>query len=229
MATLGGTPPFWEKDGTLRAYANRMFILVAIESVTIVALAAVIFFSRKTPPTIIRIGPKGDASVISPIGAQGRITAAALRGARVASAPTEMEKENAVITFTHNYWEYDEQTLTHNWAAALNMMTTNLRQQVFQKVRKANQIGEMERDHESSAVTITSIQADPSVPMVYHVYATRTTSSVINNSETNLRSAESYTIRLIETDRTVSNPSGLLIADFNRTVISTETGLQANR
>ena len=229
MATLGGTAPFWEKDGTLRAYANRMFILVVIESLAIVALAAVIFFSRQIPPTIIHIGPTGEPTVISPVGAQGRITAASLRGAKIASAPTDMEKQNAVITFAKNYWEYDEHTLTHNWAAALNTMTSNLYQKVFQKIQKENQIGQMERDHESSVVTITSIQEDQSAPMVYHVYATRTTSSIVNNSETNLRSAESYTIRLVETDRTVSNPGGLLIADFNRTVSSSETGLQANQ
>ena len=229
MATLGGTAPFWEKDGTLRSYANRMFILVVIESLAIVALAAVIFFTRQIPPTIIHIGPTGEPTVISPVGGQGRITAASLRGAKIASAPTDMEKQNAVITFAKNYWEYDEHTLTHNWAAALNMMTSNLYQKVFQKIQKENQIGQMERDHESSEVTVTSIQQDQSVPMVYHIYATRNTSSIVNNAESNLRSAESYTIRLVETDRTVSNPSGLLIADFNKTVISSETGLQAHQ
>ena len=56
-------PKYYEMDGALRANANRAWLLAFL---TIpIALLAVGFaiFVRLQPPTVIRIGPNGDASI----------------------------------------------------------------------------------------------------------------------------------------------------------------------
>ena len=56
-------PKYYEMDGALRANANRAWLLAFL---TIpIALLAIGFaiFVRIQPPTVIRIGPNGDASV----------------------------------------------------------------------------------------------------------------------------------------------------------------------
>ena len=56
-------PKYYEMDGALRANANRAWLLAFL---TIpIALLAIGFaiFVRMQPPTVIRIGPNGDASV----------------------------------------------------------------------------------------------------------------------------------------------------------------------
>ena len=57
-------PKYYEMDGALRANANRAWLLAFL---TIpLALVAIVFavFVRLQPPTVIRIGPNGDASVL---------------------------------------------------------------------------------------------------------------------------------------------------------------------
>ena len=57
-------PKYYEMDGALRANANRAWLLAFL---TIpIALLAIGFaiFVRMQPPTVIRIGPNGDASVL---------------------------------------------------------------------------------------------------------------------------------------------------------------------
>ncbi len=46
MAVLGGTPPFYDKDGALRAYANRVAILAALLGLVVVVLAAMVLTMR---------------------------------------------------------------------------------------------------------------------------------------------------------------------------------------
>jgi len=57
-------PKYYEVDGALHANANRAWLLAFL---TIpIALAAIGFavLVRMQPPTVIRIGPNGDASVV---------------------------------------------------------------------------------------------------------------------------------------------------------------------
>ena len=72
-------PKYYEVDGALRANANRAWLLAFL---TIpIALAAIGFavFARMQPPTVIRIGPNGDASVVGKP-AKGSVTDLATAG-----------------------------------------------------------------------------------------------------------------------------------------------------
>src|SRR5271155_161908 len=56
---------YYEHDGALRAYANRM-MWFGISAVLIsFVLALLVFYVRVQPPTVIRIAANGEASVVS--------------------------------------------------------------------------------------------------------------------------------------------------------------------
>jgi hypothetical protein len=72
-------PKYYEVDGALHANANRAWLLAFL---TIpIALAAISFavLVRMQPPTVIRIGPNGDASVVGKP-AKGSVTDLATAG-----------------------------------------------------------------------------------------------------------------------------------------------------
>ena len=54
-------------DGALRAYSNRSLVLAGIMSLVALIAVAGFLFVRMEPPTVIRIGSDGQASVLTPI------------------------------------------------------------------------------------------------------------------------------------------------------------------
>jgi len=66
MASMSKAPPFWEADGALRAYANRMAVVACCLALAVAGLASEVIITRVKPPTVIRIGADGQATVISP-------------------------------------------------------------------------------------------------------------------------------------------------------------------
>ena len=78
---------YYEHDGALRAYANRM-MWFGISAVMISFVLALLFFwVRVQPPTVIRIAANGDATVVSgvataPRGADRTLVRAPLRYGR---------------------------------------------------------------------------------------------------------------------------------------------------
>ncbi len=222
MAAFGGTAPYYEKDGALRAYANRVVILAGVLALVVVVLAAIVLLTRSKPPIIIRVGPDGQATVISGEGGAG-VDKKQFANVKDSEVPNDIEKKNFVITFVNMYWGYDEHTLPDHWSKALNMMTHNLSGDVYSKMTAEDTVGNLQSEHDKSDVTITNIEADQSDPLVFHVLAT----CINMNSKdgkyyTAAKKAESYTIRLVETDRSITDPSGLLISGFKRDEISSE-------
>lgn len=221
MAVFGGTAPYYEKDGALRAHANRVAILCAILVLAVVVLAAIVLVTRSKPPVIIRVGPDGAATVISPddVGV-GKKT---IEGVRASQAPTELEKKTFIISFVNTYWGYDEDTISDHWSKALNMMTIQLEKEVYGKMKAEGTVGVLQAEHHQSKVTITSLETDQADPFIYHIFATRV--DILSNepkSYVGTKSAESYTIHLVEADRSIRNPSGLLISGFKKDLISSE-------
>jgi hypothetical protein len=67
-------PKYYEMDGALRANANRAWLLAFLTiPIALVAIGFAVFV-RLQPPTVIRIGPNGDASVLGKP-AKGAVTA----------------------------------------------------------------------------------------------------------------------------------------------------------
>ncbi len=222
MGTMSKSPTFWEADGALRAYANRVTVVAVCLAVVVVGLGIDVILTRVKPPTIIRISPDGQATVVG-AGQSNPAVPAELQTVRQGEAPTDMEKENFVVTFVNQYMGYDEHTLSQNWAGAINMMTGNLKQEVLQKMREDNTVGDLQDQHARSVVKISSAQADPADPLTWHVYASRNVSHVTDRREQYQKLAEAYTVRLVEGIRSVNNPSGLMIAEFHTQQISADS------
>jgi len=97
---------YYEHDGALRAYANRM-MWFGISAVLISFVLALLFFwVRVQPPTVIRIAANGDATVVSgaamPRGPLGLISALAGSSAP-GEQPTDIEGRAVVRRFLENY------------------------------------------------------------------------------------------------------------------------------
>src|SRR4030095_9546910 len=134
-----GYTKYFEHDGALRAYANRM-MWFGISAVLIsFVLALLLFYVRVQPPTVIRIAANGDATVVSgatttprtPLGFMSALAAAAAPGEQ----PADIEGRAVVRKFLENYLTYTPTTMEKNWADALNMMTHNLRTLTLNQLR----------------------------------------------------------------------------------------------
>lgn len=222
MAVFGGSAPYYNKDGALRAHANRVVVLASVLALVVVVLAAIVLVTRSKPPLVIRIGPDGQASVISPTGT-AHATRKLVASAAVSEAPNETEKEAFVVRFVNAYWGYDEHTIADHWSQALNMMTSQLERAIFSKMSSDGTVGTLQSQHVKSTVTITSIESDQADPLVYHVLASRIeVKATGSKSYTATKNAEEYTIHLVEAQRSIRNPSGLLVSGFTVNRISGE-------
>jgi len=222
MAALGGTAPFYEKDAALRAYANRVAILAGCLGLVVVVLAAIVLFTRAKPPLIIRIGADGKATVISPDGAPD-VDKNLIASVKASQAPTPLEKTTFVTDFVNLYWSYDEHSLPEHWSKAFKMMTGNLARDVYTKMTAEGEVGKLQGEHDKSEITITNMEADEKDPLVFHILATRIEiKSKDGINYTAEKKAESYTIHLVETDRTSRTPSSLLVLSFKRDEITSE-------
>jgi len=59
-----GRPKYYEVDGALRANANRAWLLAFLTIPIALAAIGIAVFARIQPPTVIRISPNGDASIV---------------------------------------------------------------------------------------------------------------------------------------------------------------------
>ena len=118
--TTAARPKYYEMDGAVQANANRAWVLAFL---TIpIALLAIGFavFVRVQPPTVIRIGPNGEASVM---GKPAKGAAADL----ATGGTDEFLDEAFVKRFLTTYLNYSPADVDDHWASSLNMMTRNLR------------------------------------------------------------------------------------------------------
>jgi hypothetical protein len=56
---------YWEMDGALRAYANRMAILGLTCGILAVGPLGLFAYVRLQPPVVIRVGQTGEATVVA--------------------------------------------------------------------------------------------------------------------------------------------------------------------
>src|ERR1035441_476781 len=84
-----GYTKYFEHDGALRAYANRM-VWFGISAVSIAfVLALLLFYVRVQPPTVIRIAANGDATVVSGATTMPRTPLGFMSALAASSAPGE--------------------------------------------------------------------------------------------------------------------------------------------
>ena len=113
-------PKYYEVDGALRANANRAWLLAFLTIPIALAAIGIAVFARMQPPTVIRIGPNGDASIVGKP-AKGGV-------ADLATVGTDQFLDEAFVKrFLTSYLNYSPSDVDDHWSASLNMMTRNLR------------------------------------------------------------------------------------------------------
>jgi hypothetical protein len=206
---------WYEHDGALRAYANRAMVLAWV--MTALAFLGVGFgvYVRLQPPTIIRISPDGESTVISGRPLFPRATPAVLADVKTSAQPFAYEKEAFIRQFVEHYLGYDAHTVATQWAAAVNMMTDNLRRSAVRVMQKENSVGKIEEGQVRSLFHLREIEVAKYDPMTYTVYGVREVHRMEDGREIVERTVNQYRIRLADQGRSVDNPSGLLIGDYS--------------
>jgi len=208
-------PKYYEVDGALRANANRAWLLAFL---TIpIALAAIGFavFVRVQPPTVIRIGPNGDASVVGkPI--KGAVTDLAATGT------DQFLDEAFVKRFLSSYLNYSPSDVDDHWAASLNMMTRNLRNYTLKAMADDNTRGKIDDGQIQSVFHLREIDTVPSEPLTYLVFGVKDVHHLANGTEITDHFVNEYRIRLIADKRSDVNPDGLWIAEYSERPIDGE-------
>lgn len=208
-------PKYYEMDGALRANANRAWLLAFL---TIpIALLAIGFavFVRLQPPTVIRIGPNGDAVVL---GNPAKGAATDL----TAGGTDEFLDQAFVKRFLTSYLNYTPTDVDDHWSSSLNMMTRNLRAYTLKAIGDDNTRGKIDDGQIQSVLHLREIDAVPGEPLTYLVYGVKDVHHLSNGTETTDHFVNEYRVRLIADRRSDVNPDGLWIAEYSERPIDGE-------
>ena len=213
-----GYMKYFEHDGALRAYANRMMWFGVSAALISFVLALLLFYVRVQPPTVIRIAANGEASVVSgatttprtPFGFMAALAASSPPGEQ----PADIEGRAVVRKFLENYLTYTPTTLEKNWADALNMMTHNLRTLTLDQLRDQDIVSKVHDDEITSTFRLRSLEPVKGQPWTYVAFGVKEVHRVHDKAEFTDRLVARYNVRLLQTERSERVPSGLLVAEY---------------
>lgn len=208
-------PKYYEVDGALRANANRAWLLAFL---TIpIALLAIGFavFVRMQPPTVIRIGPNGDASVLGKP-ARGSVSDLATGGT------DQFLDEAFVKRFLSSYLNYSPANVDDHWAASLNLMTRNLRGYTLKAMQDDDTRGKIDTGQIQSVFHLRELDPVAGEPLTFLAYGVKDVHRLSNGAETTDHFVNEYRVRLIADKRSDVNPDGLWIAEYSERPIDGE-------
>jgi len=205
---------YYEHDGMLRAYANRAMLLAMIFGMLAMGSLGFAIYVRIQPPTVIRVDKDGNALVVGgPRG--GKVATISLSAdASAGVAPTDLEGRAVIRQFLRRYLAYTPDSVDRNLSEALNMMTANLRVYSMNKLRDEDTVGKIKNDHMISDFEIRSMEHVKGTPWTYTVFGVKEVHRVKNATEATDEIVGQYNVRLVETARSETNPSGLLVAEY---------------
>lgn len=208
-------PKYYEVDGALKANANRAWLLAFLT--VPIALLAIGFavFVRMQPPTVIRIGPSGEASVL------GRATKGAAQDVMI-TGTDEFLDEAFVKRFLASYLNYSPADVDDHWASSLNMMTRNLRGYTLKAMADGNTRGKIDDEQIQSVFHLREISPVSGEPLTYVVYGVKDVHHLSNGTETTDHFVNEYRVRLIADRRSDVNPDGLWVAEYSERPIDDE-------
>jgi hypothetical protein len=209
------TPKYYEVDGALKANANKAWLLAFLT--VPIALLAIGFaiFVRMQPPTVIRIGPNGEASVLGKQ-ARGAVSDAATAGT------DEFLDEAFVKRFLSGYLNYSAADVDERWASSLNMMTRNLRTNTIKAMADDNTRGKVDDGQIESVFHLRELNAVSGEPLTYLVYGVKDVHHLSKGTESTDHFVNEYRVRLIADRRSDVNPDGLWIAEYSERPIDGE-------
>jgi hypothetical protein len=202
-------------EGALRANANRAWLLAFL---TIpIALLAIGFavFVRMQPPTVIRIGPNGDASVLGKP-ARGSVSDLATGGT------DQFLDEAFVKRFLSSYLNYSPANVDDHWAASLNLMTRNLRAYTLKAMQDDDTRGKIDAGQIQSVFHLRELDPVTGEPLTFLAYGVKDVHHLSNGTETTDHFVNEYRVRLIADKRSDVNPDGLWIAEYSERPIDGE-------
>ena len=205
---------YYEHDGMLRAYANRAMLLAMIFGMLATGSLGFAIYVRIQPPTVIRVDKDGNALVVGgPRG--GKVATISLSAdASAGVAPTDLEGRAVIRQFLRRYLAYTPDSVDRNLAEALNMMTANLRVYSMNKLRDEDTVGKIKNDLMISDFEIRSMEHVKGTPWTYTIFGVKEVHRVKNATEATDQIVGRYNVRLVETARSETNPSGLLVAEY---------------
>jgi hypothetical protein len=201
---------YYEHDGALRAYANRAMILAFASAA--IALLAIAFaaYVRIQPPTVIRVDSNGDAAIVGTTKPPVTVS----QGAADAE-PSELEKWAFAKSFLDHYLTFSSTNVSANWAAALNMMTANLRHTAYSKMQTENLIGKIQDDQTRSEFHLRRLEPAKESPLTYTAFGVKEIHHVHqDHSESTEKIVSEFHVRLAVDKRSKENPSGLMVGEF---------------
>ncbi len=208
-------PKYYEVDGALKANANRAWLLAFLTvPVALLALGLAVFV-RLQPPTVIRIGSNGEASVL------GHET----KGAAVSGATAgtdELLNEAFAKRFLAEYLNYMPSDVDERWANSLNMMTRNLRGYTLKAMADDNTRGKVDDDQVQSVFHLRAVDTIPGEPLTFLAYGVKDVHHLTKGTETTDHFVSEYRIRLLADHRTDMNPDGLWVAEYSERPIDDE-------
>ena len=207
-------PKYYEVDGALRANANKAWFLAFLT--VPVALLAIGFavFVRLQPPTVIRIGPDGQAAVLGEP-AKGSV--------RSSETGTDAFLDEAFLKrFLATYLNYSPTNVDDHWASSLNMMTRNLRANTIKAMSDDNTRGKIDDGQVESVFHLRQIQPVTGEPLTYLIYGVKDVHHLSSGAEFTDHFVNEYRVRLIADRRSDVNPDGLWIAEYSERPIDGE-------
>jgi hypothetical protein len=205
---------YYEHDGMLRAYANRAMLLAMIFGMLAMGSLGFAMYVRIQPPTVIRVDKDGNALVVGGPRSGKVATISLSADASAGVAPTDLEGRAVIRQFLRRYLAYTPDSVDRNLAEALNMMTANLRVYSMNKLRDEDTVGKIKNDHMISDFEIRSMEHVKGTPWTYTVFGVKEVHRVKNATEATDQIVGQYNVRLVETARSETNPSGLLVAEY---------------
>jgi hypothetical protein len=210
------------RDGIMLAYANRFGMLAFVcGAIAMVSLGFAIYI-RMQPPTIIRISPDGEATVISGRPFFHRATPAVLANAATSPEPMDYEKERIIRDFLDDYLNYDYRNIGDRWADALNLTNDTLRRPAVDIIKKEDRLGQARAAQMRSTFEIRQLEQSKQDPLSYTVFGVRNVYRMDGTREIAEQMVNRYEIRLALLDRSAAAPRGLLIAKYSETQLDGE-------
>ena len=206
---------YYEKDGAVRAYANKATILAFISGAIALGSLGLAAAVRLQPPTVIRIQPNGESSVLGERTPTGKPTAA------VAGAD-DFLNQAYLKRFLSNYLNYAPANVDDHWSQSMNMMTYQLRAASLKAMQDGDLRGKIDTDQISSVFHLRMISPVAGDPLSYQVYGVKDVHRINAGSETTDHFVNEYKIRLAADHRTDVNPDGLWVADYQELPIDGE-------
>ncbi len=125
-------------------------------------------------------------------------------------------------TFLDRYQNFTPETVSEQWAAAVNLMSSNLRRATLTQMQQQNAVGKIHDEGITSIFHLRSIEPEKDDPFTFLAFGVKEVHRVQNHQDADDKLVTSYRIQLVPEMRSEENPSGLLVTGYSEQLIEGE-------